>query len=91
MVTDVPFGRSRMSSSSVNELFALVDETVPSVGQSLVAPVQGIAFWTAIALPFLYVPLLANGLQSSAARTAFGVLVLANVVALLVGHSYASE
>ncbi len=80
-----------MSSSSVNELFALVDDAVPSVGRTLVAPIRGVAFWTAIALPFLYLPLLATGLQSSAVRTAFGVLVLANAVALLVGHSYARE
>ena len=80
-----------MSSSSVNELFALVDDAVPGVGRTLVTPVRGVAFWTAIALPFLYLPLLATGLQSSAVRTAFGVLVVANAVALLVGHSYASE
>ena len=80
-----------MSSSSVNELFALVDDAVPSVGRTLVAPIRGVAFWTAIALPFLYIPLLATGLQSTAVRTAFGVLVLANAVALLVGHSYARE
>ena len=80
-----------MSSSSVNELFALVNDAVPSVGQTLVAPIKGVAFWTAIALPFLYLPLLATGLQSSGVRTAFGVLVLANALTLLVGHSYARE
>jgi hypothetical protein len=80
-----------MSSSSVNELFALVDDTVPSIGRTLVAPIRWVAFWTAIALPFLYLPLLATGLQSSGVRTAFGVLVLANALTLLVGHSYARE
>jgi len=80
-----------MSSSSVNELFALVDDAVPSVGRTLVAPIRGVAFWAAIALPFLYLPLLATGLQSSAVRTAFGILVVANALALLVGHSYARE
>ena len=80
-----------MSSSSVNELFALVDETVPSVGQSLAGPLRRLAFWTAVALPFLYVPLLLSGLESSADRTAFAVLVGANVVALLVGHSHGRD
>ena len=80
-----------MSSSSVNELFALLDDEVPSVGRSLVAPIRGAAFWTAVALPFLYLPLLATGLQSSAVRTAFGALLLTNAVALLVGHSHARE
>jgi hypothetical protein len=80
-----------MSSSSVNELFARIDKTVPHIGQSLVAPIRGIAFWVAIALPFLYIPLLASGLQSSSIRLAFGVLVTCNAVALLVGHSHARE
>lgn len=80
-----------MSSSSVNELFARVDEAVPNVGQSLLAPVRGVAFWIAVALPFLHVPLLVSGLQSSSVRTAFAVLVVTNVVALLVGHSHARE
>ncbi len=80
-----------MSSSSANELFALVDDAVPGVSRTLFAPVRGVAFWTAIVLPFLYVPLLATGLQSSAVRTAFAVLVLANVIALFVGHSYINQ
>ncbi|WP_277542013.1 hypothetical protein [Haloarcula laminariae] len=80
-----------MPSSSVNELFATVDDAVPSVGRSLVTPIRGVAFWTAVALPFLYLPLLATGLQSSAVRTAFGALLLANAVSLLVGHSYARD
>ncbi len=78
-----------MSSSSVNELFARLDERAPSL--DLLTSVRGIAFWTAIALPFLYVPLLASGLQSSSVRTVFAVLVACNAVALLVGHSYARE
>ncbi|MBX0294822.1 hypothetical protein [Haloarcula nitratireducens] len=80
-----------MSSSSVNELFARFDETVPNIGQSLLAPIRGIAFWTAIALPFLYLPLLASGLHSGSVRTAFAALVVCNAVSLLIGHSHARE
>jgi formate-dependent nitrite reductase membrane component NrfD len=80
-----------MSNSPANELFARVDEAVPQFGHSLLAPVRGIAFWIAIALPFLYVPLLASGLESSAVRLAFVALVVCNVVALLVGHPYARD
>lgn len=80
-----------MSNSSANELFARVDETVPSIGHSLLAPIRGIAFWIAVALPFLYVPLLASGLQSSSVRLAFATLVVCNAVALLVGHPYARD
>ena len=80
-----------VSNSSVTELVARVDDSVPSVGHSLLAPIRGIAFWITIALPFLYVPLLASGLQSSAVRLVFVVLVSCNVVTLLVGHSHARE
>ncbi|WP_135304381.1 hypothetical protein [Haloarcula amylovorans] len=80
-----------MSGSSANELFARFDETVPNIGQSLLAPIRGIAFWIAIALPFLYLPLLASGLQSGSVRTAFAALVACNAVALLIGHSHARD
>jgi len=80
-----------MSNSSANELFARVDESVPRIGHSLLAPIRGIAFWIAIALPFLYVPLLASGLQSSPVRIVFAALVVCNAVALLVGHPYARD
>jgi len=80
-----------MSSSSVNELFARLDEAMPNISQSLLAPIRGVAFWIAIALPFLYMPLLVSGLRSSSVKLAFGVLVATNAVALLVGHSHARE
>jgi len=78
-----------MSSSSVNELFARVDEMVPR--RSLLGPIRGLAFWIAIALPFLYIPLLASGLESSSVRTVFATLVACNAIALLIGHSHARE
>jgi len=54
-------------------------------------PLTGAAFWAAIALPFLYLPLLASGLDSTATQTAFLVLVALNVVTLLLGHSYPGD
>ena len=80
-----------MLGSPVSDLFARVGGTVPSIGDSVLSPLRGIAFWTAIALPFLYVPLLASGLESESVRTAFALLVVANVVTLIVGHPYARE
>lgn len=77
-----------MSNSSANDLFALFDGTLSEPDAALVAAVRGIAFWTAIALPFLYIPLLVSGLHSTATRTAFVALVACNAVALLVGHSH---
>lgn len=51
-------------------------------------PLQGVAFWTAITLPFLYVPLLATGLETMRIAVAFVVLLAVNVVTLMVGHPY---
>ncbi|GCF14832.1 hypothetical protein Harman_27670 [Haloarcula mannanilytica] len=77
-----------MSSSSAYELLAQFDEFLPEFDEPLVSAVRGIAFWTAIALPFLYLPLLITGLNSGATRIAFVALVVCNAVALLVGHSH---
>lgn len=76
-------------------------ETTPSTavdvtGQSLAevldglrAPVVALAFWAAIALPFLHVPLLLlTGLNQPAEATAFGTLLVANLFAIYVGHSH---
>jgi|AntRauTorcE11898_2_1112593.scaffolds.fasta_scaffold13134_2 hypothetical protein len=54
-------------------------------------PIQAIAFWSAITLPFVYVPLLLMGLDTRRRAGAFAVLMLAHVVALLLGQSYRSE
>lgn len=79
-----------MSNSSTNDRPALLDGSLPDVSESLVVPVRGIAFWTAIALPFLHVPLLLSGLDSGSTAAAFLALLVANAVALFVGHPYRS-
>ena len=50
-------------------------------------PIVFIAFWLAIALPFLYVPLLVTGLVTHYME-AFLLLILLNLVALIIGHQY---
>ncbi|EMA32702.1 hypothetical protein [Haloarcula japonica] len=80
-----------MSSSSTYELLAQFDESVPEFDESLVSAVRGIAFWTAIALPFLYLPLLITGLNSGATRIAFAALVVFNAVTLRIGHAYSGD
>jgi len=76
-----------MSSSSLTDL-ELLRRTVGagSVPESLVQSLQRVAFWTAIVLPFLHLPLLATGLPSQSTTIAFVVLVALNICALLVGH-----
>lgn len=54
----------------------------------LLRPLEALAFWTAIALPFLYIPLLFYGLESPAELAAFVGLVGLNVVAFVIGHRY---
>jgi hypothetical protein len=63
-----------------------------SVRETVVTPVTAAAFWSAIALPFLHLPLLLlTGLSSDSTTTAFLALLGLNVVALLVGHPYYRE
>lgn len=51
-------------------------------------PVQVVGFWSAIALPFLYVPLVATGLETPAELSVFMALLATNVVAVALGHSH---
>ena len=51
------------------------------------APLRFVAFWVAVALPFLYVPLLFGGLQGEQV-VAFAGLVGAHLLALIAGHGY---
>ena len=58
------------------------------LASSLKGPVQFVSFWAAIALPFLHVPLLMSGLGGLNVTVAFLGLLVANLVALYVGHGY---
>jgi len=79
-----------MSTPSAHDLFARV-ETAPDLRESLLTPVRGLAFWTAVALPFLYLPLLVSGLGSQPVRLAFLAMVAINAVALWLGHGYTDD
>jgi hypothetical protein len=46
------------------------------------------AFWAAVTLPFLYLPLLVVGPQSIAEWLTVGMLVVVHAVALVVGHTH---
>lgn len=74
------------------DLSTAVRESGTALGSGLLRPVTGVAFWAAIALPFLHVPLLlVTGLSSPGTATAFVALLVLNVVSLLVGHPYSRE
>ena len=57
----------------------------------LVRSIEAAAFWSAIALPFLYLPLLFYGLETRQQGIVFFSLLALNLVALLIGHRYKSE
>ncbi|RQG95145.1 hypothetical protein [Natrarchaeobius chitinivorans] len=59
--------------------------------RSLKGPAQFLSFWVAIALPFVHLPLLAQGLGDIGVTTAFFALLAINVLALYVGHGYNQE
>ncbi|WP_135830063.1 hypothetical protein [Halorussus halobius] len=55
---------------------------------ALTTPIEAAGFWAAIALPFLYVPLLLTGISSQAELLTFLGLLALNVAALLAGHDH---
>lgn len=58
------------------------------VRHHVLAPLRVVGFWSAVALPFLYVPLVATGLGSTAEVTVFLALLAANVLAVVLGHAH---
>ncbi|WP_254663274.1 hypothetical protein [Haladaptatus sp. W1] len=64
------------------------DETHLSSPHSFVSSIRFIGFWAAVMLPFLYVPLLVNGLDTAGQQQTFFLLLLSNVVALVFGHRH---
>lgn len=61
------------------------------VARSVKGPAQFLSFWIAIALPFVHLPLLAQGLGDPTATLTFFILLAVNVVALYLGHGYNQE
>lgn len=58
---------------------------------ALARPIEAAAFWSAIALPFLYLPLLFEGLSTTSQFTAFFVLLGLHALAIVCGHRYNRE
>lgn len=60
---------------------------LPVSSARLLTSARGIAFWTAIALPFGYLPLFTVEAVQPSLET-FVILFVLNAVALVVGHPY---
>lgn len=58
------------------------------IGQMLLAPLELLGFWSAIALPALYLPLLVTGLDGTSELLSFLALLGLHLVALVIGRSY---
>lgn len=55
---------------------------------ALLKPLEALGFWAAVALPFLYVPLLVTGLESTSTQLAALLLIGLHMGALVVGHRH---
>lgn len=60
---------------------------VTATRRAIAPPIQFLGFWAAVSLPFLYLPLLSDGLLETELTVFVGLLVL-HVTALVVGHGY---
>lgn len=56
--------------------------------QSLLRVIQALSFWSAIVLPFLYIPFLVVDLDTVFRPVIFLGLLSLNIVTLVVSHSY---
>jgi hypothetical protein len=62
----------------------ILERLVPTLADSI----RKTGFWTAIVLPFLYVPLLVTGLSTATETGLFLGLLAINLLALYVGHAH---
>lgn len=58
---------------------------------TLLKPLEAVGFWAAIALPFLYVPLLATGVSERSSQLAALLLIGLHVAALVVGRHHKAD
>lgn len=79
-----------MSPSTRTPIEQLTEHAEATDASVLFAAPRAVAFWTSIALPLAYAPLLWNGLHASEAMLLTGLLV-ANIVAFVLGHGHLSD
>jgi hypothetical protein len=78
-----------MSTSESSSTLQLSTVTTPAdrVGDALSGFATFLAFWVGALLPLTYVPLLLGGVLTTR-PLAFGLLVVVNVAAMVLGHGY---
>jgi hypothetical protein len=80
----------RPSTGSASQTIADLSALADSAAEAFRKPCQFAGFWSAVALPFVYVPMLAGGLTASQQST-FALLFAAHAVALVAGHDYRND
>jgi hypothetical protein len=58
---------------------------------TILRPVETLGFWAAVGLPFVYMPMLLTGVETSAEQLAVAVLLSAHVLALYLGRRHNAE
>ncbi|WP_380678032.1 hypothetical protein [Salinigranum sp. GCM10025319] len=76
---------SRERSSRIREV--VQSQSLQHGARLVAAPLRFVGFWAAVALPFLYLPLLLGGLEGGETFV-FGLLLALNALALVVGHGH---
>lgn len=67
---------------------ATLAEWLPGGLAAALRPARRVAFWAAVAIPFLLVAMLIRGLGTSADTLAFVSLLAVELLALVVGHPH---
>jgi len=85
-------GQSKPSrpDESLSGTVSSLSATLSSLSTGAATPLRAVGFYAAIGLPFVYLPLLADGVGPADAPVV-GALLAANALALVVGHGYGSE
>lgn len=63
---------------------------VETVVGAIARAIEALAFWTAVGLPFVYLPMIVGGVAGQQWLAIAGLL-LANVISLIAGHDYARD
>ncbi|MFC7156680.1 hypothetical protein ACFQPA_14645 [Halomarina halobia] len=84
MSTNTPLSTDRPAASEVSDLPSLAAQYRAAV----LGSVRAVAFWLAVFLPALYVPLLVFVPDAPTVRASSVLLIALNVLALVVGHGH---
>ena len=68
-----------------------VESDAGRLGAAVTAPLELLGFWSAIALPALYLPLIVTGLDTTSELITFLGLLGLHLVALVLGRSYRAD